>query len=185
MMVTAAVAVATWAALSPRAALAQGRGHVPHGHVVVGAPFYGYGWGSFYGPFWSPFYGPWGWGYGHDYAPYGGVDLNAAAIAGVAGVDLNVKPNSADVWVDGRFAAEARDLDGSPRYLWLRDGTHRVVIYKEGYKNFDEEIDVQAGSFKTLKVRLEPGQAEAPGRKPGKGDKVKTSEPNAKQTNGE
>ena len=36
--------------------------------------------------------------------------MNAAMIAGFGAVELNVKPNRADVWVDGRYVGEARDL---------------------------------------------------------------------------
>jgi len=77
-----------------------------------------------------------------------------------------VKPNRADVWVDGKYAGEARDLDGYPSYLWLKEGVHRVQVQKGGYKLFDEEIEMQPGLKKNLRIRMEPGESEPPAAKP-------------------
>jgi hypothetical protein len=93
--------------------------------------------------------------------------LNAAGAAGMGAVDLDVKPGAAEVWVDGRFVADAHDLDGSPGYLWLKDGPHHLVIYKGGYRSFDEDIAVQPGRKMDLKVRLDRGDSPAPGVLPG------------------
>ena len=73
------------------------------------------------------------------------------------------------MWVDGKFVAEARDLDGYPSYLWLPEGAHHVVVYKGGYVRFEEDIEVQRGYRKDLKVRLEKGDSEPPGTEAGKG----------------
>jgi hypothetical protein len=147
--------------LSPGDALAQGRGG-HRGFAFVGRGFYGpsLGFGYGFGPYW----GPWG---PYAYAPGGGIDMGAALIAGYGAVDMNVKPGQAEVWVDGKYVAEAKDLDGYPSYLWLAEGPHRVVVYKGGYANFDEEIDVRRGIRSDLKVRLEKGDAQPPGQRPG------------------
>lgn len=147
-------------ALSILLGAAPAQAHGWHGHVAVG---FGYPyWG--YGPYWGgPWYGGWGFGYGFYPPP---IDLNAATIAGVGAIDLNVKPGEAEVWVDGKFVDEAKELDGGPRYLWLKEGPHHVVIYRGGYASFDEQIDVRAGTARELKVRLEKGSSEAPGKKP-------------------
>ena len=92
--------------------------------------------------------------------------MTVAKMTGWGAVELNVKPNRADVWVDGKYVAEARDLDGSPSYLWLEKGPHRLAVYKGGYKTFEEDINVERGVMKALKVRLEPGNSPAPGPKP-------------------
>jgi hypothetical protein len=170
---TSAVAVAIAGALAfvPSRAEARGhgggfRGHGGHGVVVVGGGFYSPWFGYGFGPYWG-----WGWGWGAYppawYGPPGGVDMNYAMMAGFGAVDLDVKPNRADVWVDGKYVGEARDLDGYPSYLWLADGPHKLAIYKGGYRTFDEEISVRRGVKTDLKVRLEPGQSEPPGTKPG------------------
>ena len=148
----------------PRAAEARGRIGFRGGIVVPGFygwPRYGYGYGWPYcgfGPYWGSCYGP--------YAQ-ANVDMGIAAAAGVGAVDLNVKPGDAEVWVDGRFTAEARDLDGSPSLLWLREGPHHVVLYKGGYRTFDEQVSVAPGQSMDLKVRLEKGDSTPPGVRPG------------------
>ena len=162
-----AVAVGMTVALAVQPARAEAHGHGGgHGHVFVGGGFYSPWFGYGFGPYWG-----WGWGWGPYapgwYGPPGGVDMNYAMIAGYGAVDLNVKPNQADVWADGKYVGEARDLDGYPSYLWLADGPHKLAIYKGGYKTFEEEIAVRRGVKTDLKVRLEPGESEPPGTKPG------------------
>jgi hypothetical protein len=92
--------------------------------------------------------------------------MNYAMMAGFGAVELNVKPNRADVWVDGKYVGEARDLDGYPSYLWLADGEHKLAVYKGGYRTFEEEIGVQRGMKTAIKIRLEPGDSAPPGTKP-------------------
>jgi hypothetical protein len=164
-------AVATLAILmqAAPAALAHGRGRGGRGPlVIVGGrfggfyPYSGWGWGfsPYFGPY-APFYGP------YAYRPEGGVDLGVAMMAGFGGVDLDVKPGNAEVWVDGKFVAEAKELDGHPSFLWLKEGVHRVVVYKGGYERFEEDIEVERGVKKDLRIRLEKGESEAPGKTPG------------------
>jgi len=145
----------------------RGRGRT----VVYGGAFYGFN------PWLGFGFGPaWGWGWGPPYAafyPPGGVDMNAAMIAGFGAVDLNVKPNRADVWVDGKYVGEARDLDGSPSYLWLAEGPHRLAVYKGGFLAFDEPIDVRRGMMTEVKLKLQPGDSPPPGTKPGDGSDKK------------
>jgi hypothetical protein len=168
IVVALALALAGTIALPPRVAEAHGRGgHGGHGGVYVGG-FYGYGpgWGYGYSPWWGfgPYWGAWG-PYGYS-APNNGVDMNVAMMTGYGAVEMNVKPNRADVWVDGKWVGEARDLDGYPSYLWLSDGPHRLAVYKGGFKTFDEEISVQRGMKTEIKVQLEPGDSAPPGPKP-------------------
>jgi hypothetical protein len=162
LVLAAAVAGSTLAA--PAQARAQGHGH--HGGVVVGvgigfAPFWG--WGAPYWGWGAPYWG-WGWGpgpYGYGYAPGNGL-LGYAMASGMGGLDVDVKPNRAEVWVDGRYVAEARELDGDPSYLWLKQGPHHVVIYKAGYKSFDSDVDVRTGVLRSLKLQLEKGDSQPP-----------------------
>jgi hypothetical protein len=180
----AAAAILAAALTSPRATEAGGRGgrggHGGHhgGHVVVGGfygfpypypyPYFGFGFG--YGPYYGGYWGPWAYG------PPGGVDMSAAFTAGYGAVDLSAKPGSAEVWDDGKFVAEAKDLDGYPSYLWLPEGAHHVIVYKGGYARFEEDVEVQRGYRKELKVRLEKGESQPPGLRPGRTEPGK-SEP--------
>lgn len=141
---------------------AHGRGGGGRRVVVVG--------GGFYSPWFNPWSG-WGWGGWGAYppawfAPEGGVSLGTAMMAGFGAVDLNVKPNRADVWVDGKYVGEARDLDGYPSFLWLAEGEHRVAVHKGGYLVFDEKINVQRGMKTEIKLKLKPGDSPPPGTKP-------------------
>ncbi len=132
-----------------------------HGGVFVGGgfwgfdPFWGFGWGPYYGPYFAPYYGPYG---------ASSVDPGVAMMAGYGALDLDVKPGAAEVWVDGKYYAEARDLDGDPSYLWLRNGAHHLVLYKGGYRRFEEDVDVRPG-VRELRVRLEKGESAPPGQR--------------------
>ena len=142
----------------PAAAEARGR----HGAVFVGGGFGGfYGWGPYWGwgtPYWGGT-GPWAGSYGGRPAL-----LGYAMMSGMGGLDVDAKPNRAEVWVDGKFVADARDLDGYPSYLWLKQGAHHVVLYKAGYKSFEADVDVRAGLVRSMKVQLEKGESQPPAR---------------------
>jgi len=143
------------------ASTAEARGF--HGRIVVG----GF-WGGPYGP-WAYYGGPY-WGY-YGPGPYAwlqpGFNMSMAAASGIGALDLNVKPGTAQVWVDGRFVAEARDLDGSPNLLWLRAGTHHIVVYQGGYRSFEDDVAVELGQKKDLKLHLDKGESQPPGSRPG------------------
>ena len=158
-----AVAAALAGALAalPPGAEAHGRGGGRR-VVYVGAGFYSpwYGLGPYWGWGWAPYPAAY-------YGPPGGIDMGVAMMAGFGAIELNVKPNRADVWVDGKYVGEARDLDGYPSYLWLADGGHKLAVYKGGYKTFEEEVAVNRGMKTEIKLRLEPGDSPPPGPKPG------------------
>jgi len=161
VLAAAALSLLGLAAAGDAQAHPRGRGRV----VVYGGGFYGFnpwlGWG--FGP-------AWGWGpYYPAFYPPGGVDMNAAMIAGFGAVELNVKPNRADVWADGKYVGEARDLDGSPGYLWLAEGPHRIAVHKGGFLVFDEPIEVRRGMKTEIKLKLQPGDSPPPGTRPGDG----------------
>src|SRR5262245_36451097 len=180
----ATVGVLAVALSLPRATEAHGRGGYHGGHAVVRGfygfpypyPYFGFGLG--WGPYWGPYWGAWGYGYG----PPGGVDMSAAFSAGYGAIDLNVKPGAAEVWVDGKFVAEAKDLDGYPSYLWLPEGAHHVIVYKGGYARFEEDIEVQRGYRKPLKIRMEKGESQPPGLRPGKPSEKPEAKPESKKT---
>ena len=155
LSIVAVTLLAAGGALVPRAAEAHFHGGFRGGPVFVGGGFYG-----------TPY-----WGFG-GFAPYwsgapGGLDPSIAALAGLGAINIDAKPNRAEVWVDGTYVAEARDLDGYPSYLWLKEGTHRVAVFKGGYAVFEQDIEVRRGLKTDLKVQLEKGTSEPPGRKPG------------------
>jgi hypothetical protein len=136
------------------------RPHVTFGFGIGpywGAPYWG--WGAPYWGWWGPGWGPY---WGGSYYPEGGVSMSQALVAGYGAIKFDVKPKQAEVWADGKYVAEARDLDGNPSYLWLKAGEHAIEIYDGGYANFNQKVDVRAGMRTDLKVRLEPGQSVPP-----------------------
>jgi hypothetical protein len=156
------LAVGAVALVLPQAATAHGHGR--GGRVVVGG-FYGFG--PYFGLGFWPYWGPYGWSpAAFYYGPPGGVDMSAAMMSGFGALEINAKPNRAEVWVDGTYYGEARDLDGYPSYLWLEQGPHKITIYKGGYASFDEQVQIQRGIKRELKVRLEKGNSTPPGSKP-------------------
>ncbi len=167
--VAAALVLGSAALGWPLTAEARHRGrHGFHGGGFHGGARFGFG------PGFRSYWGPWGfWSYWGPYGPHahsegGGVPMSFALMAGFGALDLNVKPGAAEVWVDGKFVGEARDLDGYPSFLWLQEGEHRVQIYKGGHVSFDERLEVRRGTRRELKVRLEKGDSQPPGARPEK-----------------
>ena len=159
--------------ITPKPADAHGGRGGARGQVVVRGhyggfynPYYAWGVGFGYSPF---FYGPYAYGpyaYGpyspFGFAPEGGVDMNVAMMTGHGAIDLDVKPDRAEVWVDGKYVAEARDLDGDPSFLWLKQGEHRVEIRKGGYVSAEHDVEITPGNRMTLKLRMAKVVPQAP-----------------------
>lgn len=60
-------------------------------------------------------------------------------------LDLNVKPRSSEVWVDGNLRGTADAFDGFPAKLYLRPGVHRLELVTPDGERASREIRVQAG----------------------------------------
>ena len=154
---------ATALVVTPLTLPAPAEAHGHHGGVWVGVGFGGfYGWGPYWG--WAAPYWGWGWGPGPYYGAPGGFALGYAMMSGMGALDMSVNPKQAEVWVDGKYVADARDLDGDPSYLWLKQGAHHVVVYKAGFRSFEEDVDVNVGMIRELKVKLETGESQPPAR---------------------
>ncbi len=138
----------------PGAAQAYYGHHYGYGH-------HGYGYGHHYR------YS--GYGYGYGYGNYYGHsryeiarETRLAQAAGLGGLDLNVKPRKAEVYVDGQRLGKASDFDGSPAYLWFPKGTYQVAIYKDGYLTIVHEFTIHPGVIQKVKFRLAPGKSVPP-----------------------
>jgi len=158
------VLAATALVVTPLTLPAPAEAHGHHGGVWVGGGIGGfYGWGPYWG--WAAPYWGWGWGPGpYYYGAPGGSVLGYAMMSGMGALDMNVNPKQAEVWADGKYVADARDLDGDPSYLWLKQGPHRIVVYKAGFRSFEEAVDVNVGMIRELKVKLETGESPPPAR---------------------
>ena len=92
--------------------------------VVVGGfyrPYY-----PFYAsPYWfgDPWYG------GYPYPPYGYYRWEPEA-----SVRIEVTPRDAEVYVDGYYAGNVDDFDGSFQRLRVEPGEHEIAIFREGFR---------------------------------------------------
>lgn len=133
---------------------------------------YRYGYGSYWGSPWYysglgyPFswwvgssYGP--WAYSHSrYNNYGYNDGGYYRGDAVS-LDMDISPEEASIYVDGKLVGIADQYDGFPRYLWLKSGTHNIVIYHEGYQTLAKRITLDPGDSIRLKDKMVPGVAKS------------------------
>ncbi len=137
----------------PGAAQAQYGHHYGYGHHGYYGHHYGY----------SGYSGYYGHPYGYYSSPYEIARAARLAMAsGLGGLDLNVKPRKAEVYVDGQRLGKAADFDGFPGYLWLEKGTHQLALYRDGYLTVVQELTIIPGAIQEVKLRLAPGKSVPP-----------------------
>jgi hypothetical protein len=153
LLITAFGVVA--AAGFPAASSAQYHGH---GRVVVGVGYYYRPY--FYDPFW---YSPWyAYPYPYPYPPYPGPYL-----APDASVKLEVKPNAAEVYVDGYYAGIVDDFDGAFQRLHVPPGEHEIELYLDGYRTVKQKLHLSADKTVKVKYAMEKlGAGEQPEPRP-------------------
>ena len=133
------VAVAGFTATSDAA---QGHyGHGGHATVVVAGGFYAPIYPYWYDPWFAP---QWGW-----YPPYPGPYY-----APDASVKLEVKPNQAEVYVDGYYAGVVDDFDGTFQRLQLEEGAHEIEIRGPGLPPLTYDVNVQPGQTVTIHANV-------------------------------
>ena len=130
------------------------------GFVAPFGGFYGFR-GGFYSPYFYSFHGG-PYLHGRYRGPEGGMNLTQARLMGWGAIDLNVKPGKAEVWVNGQYLGTARDFDGHPTYLWLKEGEHEVTIYRGGFETYEENVSITPGQVIKLKLKLEQGESQPP-----------------------
>lgn len=129
-------------------------------------PWYGYagyypgfylGIGAYYGPY---YYSTW------PYAAYGySYDSGYGSSSGGASLKIEVKPKSAEVYVDGHFAGIVDQFDGMFDSLPVEAGDHEITIYQEGFRSIRQRLYLSPGSTYRIKGTLEPlapGEANEP-----------------------
>jgi hypothetical protein len=150
----------------PESAGAQSRrGRIVHirparTHVVLVGGYYG----GFYDPFW--FHGPW-YGYhgawGYPPFPYRYYWDPGASLR------VEVKPQQAEVYVDGYYAGIVDDFDGVFQRLPVTPGEHEIDLYLDGYRSVRQKV--YATPRNTFKLRYEmerlaPGEQQQPRPQP-------------------
>ena len=123
------------------------RGHYPY-----------FGFSYFRYPYYLGFrHYPYGY-YGHP----GVAWYDYQAYASMGGIDLNVRPKKAEVYVDGQRIGRVGRFDGYPSALWLEEGTYELVIYRPGYRTLHETVKVFAGVVIDFDQHMVPGEATPP-----------------------
>lgn len=113
-------------------------------------PCYGY-WGTcYYDPFWWDYYYGYAPGYYGDYYPPQADDYDTGSLK------LKVKPNKAQVYVDGYFSGIVDDYDGTFQRLKLRPGAHRIELRAEGFESALFDVLIVAGETVTYRAELKP-----------------------------
>jgi PEGA domain len=143
-------------------ASAQRRGGPARGRVstvYVGSPYYFLGYG-YYDPFWWGYPG-WGWGpYGSD--PYFRPD---SVSENIGSARLQVKPRTAEVYVDGHLAGTVDDFDGFLQRLEVPAGEHDLTLHLDGYRTFTQKVLFRPGATLDIKYELQklgPGEIAEP-----------------------
>ncbi len=127
-------------------------------------PYWGYGY--WYYDRWMPFYyGPWGgymyydpfwWDYYYGYAPGSYGDYRQTYDYDTGSLRLKVKPNNAQVYVDGYFSGLVDDYDGVFQRLKLRAGAHRIELRAEGFQPAVFDVLIVAGETVTYRTEMKP-----------------------------
>lgn len=127
---------------SPYGLYGYGRGYYRHGYDPYGRHYYG--------------------SYSHHPTP-GGLELGVARLAGLGALDLHVKPRrGTKVYLGGQNIGAVAKYDGYPSYLWLEEGTHQLVFYREGYETVTREFTIRPGMVLEVELRMERGQSVPP-----------------------
>ncbi len=69
-------------------------------------------------------------------------------------LDMNIKPKTTEVWVDGRFRGIVDDFDGRPQMLRLRAGKHKVKLVTPDGTVLQRDIKITAGTQVEVKLNL-------------------------------
>jgi hypothetical protein len=124
----------------------------PYGYGAFGGLGYfyydPYTWYS-YDPYWSRphYYGSYGYQshYGRDDYYYDTGELR-----------LQVRPRHAEVYVDGYFAGNVDDFDGTFQALRLEEGPHKIEIVAPGHETLEFDVRIELGRKITYRGELRP-----------------------------
>ena len=169
------------------------RHHYGCGHYGFGFGFnpfrYNYGYSTPYYGYYAPyFFGSLYYGAGSSYHATdiyidggggGGGVSSRREEAALGALDLDVKPKSADVYLDGRLIGDADQFDGFPTYLWLDEGTYELAFYREGYETLFLQYSVYPGVIVDVDYHLKRGKAILPQAPAGYPVESETFEPEA------
>lgn len=141
----------------PRADGNRGTGGRFHGrgyhYPYYRGPYSYHPWAWAWGPY--GYYPPYPWGLGVYWYPERMHDSMGA-------LDLDIRPEKAQVYLDGHQIGVADDFDGWPRYLWLEEGTYDLVFHHEGFETIARQYQIFPGVVIDVEDRMERGEARLP-----------------------
>ena len=77
-------------------------------------------------------------------------------------LDLDLRPETARVYLNGQPIGIADNFDGWPRYLWLDQGTYDLVFYREGFETIARQYSIYPGVIIDVEDQMVPGEATPP-----------------------
>ena len=108
--------------------------------------------GAYYAdPYWL--YDPW-FGYGYPMGPYPYPPYRYYMDPG-GSVRLEVKPNNAEVYVDGYYAGIVDDFDGTFQRLRVAPGEHEIALHLDGYRGVRQKVYLRPDNTFKLKLTME------------------------------
>jgi len=90
-------------------------------------------------------------------------DPNAVYPSVTGEVKLEVTPDRAAVFVDGKFAGYVHEFGGVKRAMLIAPGKHHIKIELPGYRSFENDITVEAKQKVTVKTELAKASISAEG----------------------
>lgn len=134
------------------------RGHYP---VYQGPysyhPWGWWGWWGWWGGWAGPYYYPGG------YYPAPGVYYYPDRLSPTMGaLDLDLRPEDTEVWLNGTLIGVADNFDGWPRYLWLEEGTYDLVFFLPGFETIARQYSIYPGVVIDVEDRMQRGESTRP-----------------------
>jgi hypothetical protein len=71
---------------------------------------------------------------------------------------LEVEPEDASVYLDGRFVGTGQELASLRRGLLVEPGRHRIAVVRPGRESAEKEFEVEAGEEVDLEIELEDSE---------------------------
>ncbi len=122
-----------------------------------------------YSPFvYDPFFSGFGWSQWYPY-PYPPPPYYYGRRADISEARLEIKPNNAQVYLDGYYVGVVDDFDGIWQRLDMPSGEHEITVYLAGYQTYRQRTFFRPGQDYHFKAILEPlaaGAAQEPPPQP-------------------
>ena len=103
----------------------------------------------------------------YDYGYHRPPGVGAYREGRYGGLQTSVRPESASVFVDGRYTGRTGDFFRRGDAATLYPGPHRVEFKAEGYRSYAADIDITPGGLVEIKYDLQPLEKDQTGQPSG------------------